>query len=48
MFDKLSDRLGGEFDRLLGRGQVNGGELRETIPSGGGTCVGAGRVFAKQ
>lgn len=31
MFDKLSDRLGGVFDRLRGRGALNEGDVREAM-----------------
>ena len=31
MFDKLSDRLGGVFDRLRGRGALNEADVREAM-----------------
>ena len=31
MFDKLSDRLGGVFDRLRGRGALNESDVREAM-----------------
>ena len=31
MFDKLSDRLGGVFDRLRGRGALNENDVREAM-----------------
>ena len=31
MFDKLSDRLGGVFDRLRGRGAFNEADVREAM-----------------